>query len=105
MKFCALSEAMEARAQASAKKPEDRVKGLWDALEAKKNPNERCPETGNYPLHELCGGRFWRHEEECAVFIFLYFYVAFPKIQQFTRVLNIFLAKSFNQKKRLLALK
>ncbi len=26
MKFCALSEAMEARAQASAKKPEDRVK-------------------------------------------------------------------------------
>ncbi len=28
MKFCALSEAMEARAQASAKKPEDRVSGI-----------------------------------------------------------------------------
>lgn len=41
------------------------LKGLWNALESKKDVNERCPETGDYPLHKLCGGRFWQHDEDC----------------------------------------
>ena len=41
------------------------LKGLWNTLESKKNSNERCPKTGNYPLHELCGGTFWQYQENC----------------------------------------